>query len=137
MVAMAPGSSSRHEKINREPVAAPDPKVLDVAHLARYTVGNRELEEELLKLFRVQLRTQVTAIAAAGDADDWRFATHTLKGVARSIGAWAIAETAERLEQLGHDGDLTCYGRLLETLDAQIAACEHEIDRIIGRPPGA
>jgi HPt (histidine-containing phosphotransfer) domain-containing protein len=129
---MAPEFSCRRDKLDRESLAAADPEVLDLAHLARYTVGNRELEEELLRIFRVQLRTQATAIAEAVGAEAWRFATHTLKGVARSIGAGAIAETAERLEQLGHAGD---RGRLLETLEAQIVACEREIDRIIGLPP--
>ncbi len=108
-------------------------KVLDLDHLARYTMGNRELERELLRLFRAQLRAQVTGVAQARDASEWRFATHTLKGVARSIGAWAIADTAEKLEQLGHDGDRGDYGRLMVTLAAQIAACEREIERIVGR----
>jgi len=129
---MAPEFSRRREKSVRESGAAADPKVLDLAHLARYTIGNRDFEEELLRLFRSQLRTQATAIARAVDADQWRFATHTLKGVARSIGAWSIAETAERLEQLGHDGDCC---RLLEMLEAEIAACEHEIDRNLALPP--
>ena len=132
---MAPETSRRHEKFPRAAVDAVDPKVLDLAHLARYTVGNRELEEELLRLFRAQLRAQVTAIAECRDADQWLFATHTLKGVARSIGAWAIAETAERLEQLGYRGDRGAYGRLMVSLAEQIATCEREMDRVIGRPP--
>jgi HPt (histidine-containing phosphotransfer) domain-containing protein len=106
--------------------------VLDLEHLERYTVGNREFEQELLKLFRAQLLDQIAAIAEAVDADQWRFATHTLKGVARSLGAWSIAETAERLEQLGHGGDRR---RLLEELEAEVAACKLAIDRIIGLPP--
>jgi HPt (histidine-containing phosphotransfer) domain-containing protein len=142
---MAPQTSRRREKFGPEPGCAPEsrpesssesgasPAVLDLDHLARYTVGNRELEQELLRLFRAQLRAQVTGVAQASDADDWRFATHTLKGVARSIGAWAIADTAEKLEQLGHAGDRAEYGRLMVTLAAQIAACEREIERIVGR----
>ena len=107
--------------------------VLDLDHLSRYTMGNRELERELLRLFRSQLRAQVTGVAQARNAQDWRFATHTLKGVARSIGAWAIADSAEKLEQLGHDGDRGDYGRLMVALATQIAACEREIARIVGR----
>lgn len=134
---MAPEFSRRQEKIScgspapgDSPAAAADPGVLDLAHLARYTAGNRELEEELLKLFRSQIRAQVTYIAEATDRESWRFATHTLKGVARSIGAGAIADTAAQLEQLGHTGDSR---ELLTTLAAQIAECEREIERIIGR----
>jgi HPt (histidine-containing phosphotransfer) domain-containing protein len=147
---MAPEHSLRREKLVHESVphaeSAPDsvtgsgagPEVLDLDHLARYTMGNRDLERELLRLFRTQLRAQVTGVAQARDAPDpdgqaWRFATHTLKGVARSIGAWAIADTAEKLEQLGHDGNRGVYGRLMVDLAAQIAACEREIARIVGR----
>jgi HPt (histidine-containing phosphotransfer) domain-containing protein len=143
---MAPEHSLRREKVVHEPEPAPEPvtesvpesgagpEVLDLDHLARYTMGNRELERELLRLFRTQLRAQMTGVALARDAQDWRFATHTLKGVARSIGAWAIADTAEKLEQIGHDGDDSgVYGRLMVDLAARIAACEREIARIVGR----
>jgi HPt (histidine-containing phosphotransfer) domain-containing protein len=135
MVQMAPEFSRRSENFTPAPDAGAGPKVLDLAHLARYTIGNRELEVELLGLFRAQLRAQVAAIAEATDEEAWTFATHTLKGVAQSIGAWAIAETAEGLEQLGHAGNVGSRGRLVASLEAQIATCEREIDRIIGRPP--
>jgi HPt (histidine-containing phosphotransfer) domain-containing protein len=150
---MAPEHSLRRKNSVHEPGPDPEPapesmpesgacpKVLDLDHLARYTMGNRELERELLRLFRTQIRVQVTGVAQARDAPDpdgqaWRFATHTLKGVARSIGAWAIADTAEKLEQLGRDGDRGDrgdYGRLMAALATQIAACEREIERIVGR----
>ena len=142
---MVPEQSLRREKYVHEIESTPEsvtesvtesgagPEVLDLDHLARYTMGNRDLERELLRLFRTQLRAQVTGIAQARDAQEWRFATHTLKGVARSIGAWAIADTAEKLEQLGFDSDRGVYGRLMVALAAQIAACEREITRIVGR----
>ncbi|HUE46092.1 MAG TPA: Hpt domain-containing protein [Aestuariivirgaceae bacterium] len=152
---MAPEHSLRREKYVHEPEPSSEsvpesltesltesgagPEVLDLDHLARYTMGNRDLERELLRLFRTQLLAQMTGVAQARDApdrdgQDWRFATHTLKGVARSIGAWAIADTAEKLEQLGHDSDDSgVYGRLMVDLAAQIAACEREIARIVGR----
>jgi HPt (histidine-containing phosphotransfer) domain-containing protein len=133
MVEMAPEFSPRREKTVCNRTAAAEPTVLDLDHLARYTVGNRELEEELLRLFRAQMRTQVTAIAGAGDADAWRFATHTLKGVARSLGAGAIAETAAALEKLGHGAESGRSAPLLEALHDQVEACEREIDRLIGR----
>ena len=135
---MAPEHSLRRENHVHEAEPTPaasgvDPEVLDLDHLARYTMGNRELERELLRLFRTQIRAQLTGVARARDAEAWRFATHTLKGVARSIGAWTIADTAENLERLGFDGDRGDYGRLMVALAARIAACEREIGRILGR----
>ena len=129
---MAPEFQRRRESSSSCSGASDNPRVLDLAHLERYTVGNLAFERELLGLFRSQLLAQVAAIVEAVDAEQWRFATHTLKGVARSLGAWAIADTAERLEQLGHGGD-RCP--LLAQLEAEIAACEGEIDRRIGLPP--
>lgn len=138
---MASEHSLRRKNSVHEPDPAPEsapesgagPEVLDLGHLARYTMGNRELEQELLRLFRAQIRAQVTAVEQARDAQDWRFATHTLKGVARSIGAREIADTAEKLEQLGFDGDADACGRLMVALADQVAACEREIERIVGR----
>jgi len=131
MVVMAPELSRRRDKYNRGKAATVDPKVLDLEHLGRYTIGNRELEEELLRLFRAQLQTQARIIAQTTDAEAWRFATHTLKGVARAIGAWAIAETAEQLEHLGDTRDSGQRRRLLTALEGQIAACEREIARAV------
>ena len=130
---MAAELSRRRGKYNRHSAASVDPKVLDLEHLGRYTIGNRELEEDLLRLFRAQLRTQSRIIAETTDAEAWRFATHTLKGVSRAIGAWAIAETAEQLEHLGQAGDMARRRRVLHALEGQIAACEREIAQIIGR----
>lgn len=130
---MAPEFSPQREKTVCNRTVAAEPAVLDLAHLARYTVGNRELEEELLRLFRAQMRTQVTAIAEAVDAEAWRFATHTLKGVARSLGAGSIADTAAALEKLGYGADGDRSAALLEALHGQVEACEREIDRLIGR----
>jgi HPt (histidine-containing phosphotransfer) domain-containing protein len=86
-----------------EPVSAPplDPgqEVIDLAHLARMTLGERELEREILQLFDVQAgmlisrMTSETPKAVAGFA-------HTLAGSASGIGAWKVAEAAEALERL-------------------------------------
>lgn len=106
----------------------PDPEVLDLAHLSRYSMGDRALEAELLSLFRAQVRMQASAIALADGAESWKFATHTLKGVARTLGAWRIARTATALEALGLDGSVEERARLLSQLEEQIAECEAAID---------
>jgi HPt (histidine-containing phosphotransfer) domain-containing protein len=106
----------------------PDPEVLDLAHLSRYSMGDRALEAELLSLFRAQVRIQASAIALADGAESWKFATHTLKGVARTIGAWRIARTATALETLGFDGPPEERTALMSQLEEQIAECEAAID---------
>lgn len=81
-------------------VSAPAP--IDHGHLARYTLGNKALELEVLHLFSGQAPETFAALAAAADAKAWHIAAHTLKGSARAVGAWAVAHIAEEAERAGH-----------------------------------
>jgi len=76
--------------------------VIDTAHLARYTMGDVKLERELLGMFDAQLEELLTALEnARGDVRAWKLAAHTLKGAARAVGAFPLAETALALEKEG------------------------------------
>lgn len=79
------------------PPLVPGAQPIDLAHLARMTLGERSLEREVLQLFgrqadmlMVRMRIAAPAVVAA--------AAHTLKGSARGIGAWDTAAAAERVE---------------------------------------
>lgn len=74
---------------------------VDRKHLARYTLGDAALEEEVLGLFLEQLPKTVAALRSAATDKDWLHAAHTLKGSARCIGAWRLARTGEQAERLG------------------------------------
>src|SRR5438105_1211432 len=70
-------------------------ELVDLAHLARYTGGDEELNAEVLRLFDQQaseLVARLHAILDARDAKTWKQVTHTLKGAARGIGAFDLAE---------------------------------------------
>ena len=71
---------------------------LDRTHLSRQTFGDRKLEREVLDLFRTQSPVYLGRVKAARSESEWREAVHTLKGSARAIGAWRMAEVAERAE---------------------------------------
>ena len=73
-------------------------RVIDFDHLGQYTLGDKALQDELLRLFQAQLASQCVALAACHDAKVWRQAVHTLKGAARAVGAWQIADIADTLE---------------------------------------
>jgi HPt (histidine-containing phosphotransfer) domain-containing protein len=78
------------------PPLAPLEPAIDREHLSRMTLGDRSLEREVLALFERQadlLLARVRADAAATSA-----VAHTLKGSARGIGAWPVAQAAEALE---------------------------------------
>ncbi len=62
------------------------------------TLGDRSLEREVLEIFARQTMLMLERIAGAEPARA-AAAAHTLKGSARGIGAWRVAQAAERLER--------------------------------------
>ena len=71
---------------------------IDLIHLARQTLGDRELEREILALF---VRQSVMLSARIHDAiakTERKNLAHTLKGSARAVGAWRVAQAAEAVE---------------------------------------
>lgn len=73
---------------------------VDLVHLSRYTLGNRSLEREVLSLFLTQSTIYLQRLKDAGTDKDWMDAAHTIKGSAKSIGAWQLAQSAETAETL-------------------------------------
>ncbi|MBA4783502.1 MAG: Hpt domain-containing protein [Rhizobiales bacterium] len=72
---------------------------IDLVHLAKQTLGDRSLENEVLQLFMTQSDIYMKRLESAND-DRQRFeAAHTIKGSARNIGAWGVADAAAHLEQ--------------------------------------
>ena len=78
------------------PPLAPDDGPIDFEHLKRMTLGDASLEQEVLAMFAAQsaklIGTLATLPAEAGAL------AHTLKGSARAIGAFGVADAAARLE---------------------------------------
>ena len=75
--------------------------VIDLDHLARYTGGDRAINAEVMRLFDSQaneLVARLNSILDARDAKSWKEVTHTLKGAARGIGAFAMGDAAARCE---------------------------------------
>lgn len=78
------------------PPLVPDQSAIDVAHLRRMTLGEPDLERDVLTMFKTQ-SGQMMARLAALPADAAALA-HTLKGSARAIGAFAVGDAAHALE---------------------------------------
>jgi HPt (histidine-containing phosphotransfer) domain-containing protein len=98
------------------PDCGPDPAI-DLAHLGRMTLGDAELEREVLAMFAAQafdLAERLTKIPP--DAADL---AHTLKGSARAIGASRVAEAAADVEAAVRSGAATAMpvATLREALD--------------------
>ncbi len=75
---------------------------IDLVHLTRETFGNRALEIEILNLFSRQICGIVDRLAHA-NADERVRLAKSLKGSARAIGAFRVAEIAEEIEQAPSD----------------------------------
>lgn len=76
--------------------------VLDALHLERQVCGDRQLREELLRLYAGRLVALAPAVRAA-PGPERREAAHTLKGASLAIGAFALASLCDRLEN--HEGE--------------------------------
>jgi HPt (histidine-containing phosphotransfer) domain-containing protein len=111
------------------PPLVPDDGPIDLDHLKRMTLGDECLESEVLAMFAVQSERLIGALAAlpeeAGEL------AHTLKGSARAIGAFAVANAAAALETALADGaDPT--EALAELTDA-VAQARTAIDALLRR----
>lgn len=71
---------------------------IDWVHLSRYTMNDKALEHEVLGLFAAEAPHYVAQLQSADSHKAWIAAAHTLKGSARAVGAWAIAECAQAAE---------------------------------------
>lgn len=72
---------------------------IDREHLARATMGNADLEREILLLFCDQLKTQIANLRGPIDSAVLAIALHTLKGAAFGVGANRVGEIARRGEE--------------------------------------
>ncbi|HEX4636718.1 MAG TPA: Hpt domain-containing protein [Rhizomicrobium sp.] len=91
---------------------------IDMSHLARYTGGDRTLNTEILRLFNGQLSSmvdQLLTVLQQRDVRKWREVTHTIKGAARGVGAFAVGEAAAAAEPID---PATSQDRAIQVIEA-------------------
>jgi HPt (histidine-containing phosphotransfer) domain-containing protein len=111
------------------PPLAPDDGPIDIEHLQRMTLGDADLEREVLAMFASQAVSLMRELAAP--SSDRRALVHTLKGSARAIGAFQVAEAAELLEAVLQRGDDP--SEALDELTGAVAGACTAIDEILRR----
>jgi len=95
---------------------------VDLVHLARQTMGDRDLEREVLGLF-VQQAVSVRDQIAGADTKQRLLLAHGLKGSARSVGAFSVADCAAEIERQPEDArTLKRLGTLIEDVREFVAA---------------
>jgi HPt (histidine-containing phosphotransfer) domain-containing protein len=92
---------------------------IDVAQLTAATLGDKNLEREILVMFDGQLKTLLEQMV---DEQPEKVAplAHMLVGSARGIGACKMAAAAEALERAARDGDNVAFAAARERLDEAV-----------------
>jgi HPt (histidine-containing phosphotransfer) domain-containing protein len=111
------------------PPLAPDDGPIDIEHLQRMTLGDAGLEREVLTMFASQAISLMRELAAP--SSDSRALVHTLKGSARAIGAFRVAEAAELLEVVLQQG--SDPSEALDELTDAVAGARTAIEEILRR----
>jgi signal transduction histidine kinase/DNA-binding response OmpR family regulator len=105
------------------PAPQPEPEVADKTAALKRTGGDAQLLRELVQMFLQEypgLLAEIHAAIAAPDAPKLRRASHTLKGAVGTFAAQSACEAAERLEQMGRQGDLNGSDEAYGALEAAI-----------------
>jgi HPt (histidine-containing phosphotransfer) domain-containing protein len=105
--------------------------VIDLEHLNKYTGGDLTLNGEILRLFQKQatdMTLRLQNCIEAGDNEGWLEAAHTLKGAARGIGAFALADTVSEAEKLQPKTDRAKAQAALATMKSRAGLVHMFID---------
>lgn len=73
-------------------------KPIDLVHLSSLTMGDKELQLDVLKMFLAQIPNYLEMIKQSDTHDEIYRAAHTLKGAASNVGAFNLADLARRAE---------------------------------------
>jgi HPt (histidine-containing phosphotransfer) domain-containing protein len=119
------------ERINwmPSPPLAPDDGPIDMDHLQRMTLGDVGLEREVLAMFSAQAVSLVGTLATL--PSDARALAHTLKGSARAIGAFVVADAAGHLEAALRKGDDPA--EMLVLVEEAVCQARSAIDAMLQR----
>lgn len=108
-----------------EVIGDPGAPPIDSDHLARYTLGETQLEREVLQLFCDQIMSVVPRLNGAISTRDWKMAMHTLKGSGRAVGAWRLAAAAAAAERLDTVDLAVRHEAIRQVEDAAREVVEH------------
>jgi HPt (histidine-containing phosphotransfer) domain-containing protein len=112
------------------PPLAPDDGPIDIGHLGRMTLDDGSLQRQVLAMFLAQTDSLIGALA--GLPADAAALAHKLKGSARAIGAFGLADAAQRLEAAILNG--ADPSRPLRDLTDAVALARSAVEAILRGP---
>ena len=109
-----PSQNHDEDTGTRRKVVVPPP--IDMDHLSRQTLGDGAVAREVLGLFLMEIDSAREIMQVEMER---REVAHRMKGAARAVGAFALAETAEKIEDApGDNGHVADFlQRILELED--------------------
>lgn len=114
----------------------PVSSAIDLAHLGRQCLGDKALEAELLELFDRQAARIAGELPMPDLADHERAErcdlAHTLKGSAKAIGAWRVAEAAAAYEVAAVEACRTALGVRAAEVERCVKEARAEISALLG-----
>jgi HPt (histidine-containing phosphotransfer) domain-containing protein len=111
------------------PPLVPDDGPIDIEHLKRMTLGDAGLERQVLAMFAGQAARLIDALGVL--PPEAAELAHTLKGSARAIGAFEVADATEALEAAMRDGGEA--PEALTALQHTVALARTAIDAMLRR----
>ena len=103
------------------------PRVFDIKDALERVEGDRDLLEEIVRIFTGECSSNMDAIRqalSAGDAPLLERLAHTIKGASANLSASAVSAAALKLEKLAAAGDLADAREWVDKL-------QHEIGRLL------
>lgn len=80
--------------------------MIDQRHFDMMTGGDVALQAEVLGLFEGQAELWARLLIPDAPIPTWRDAAHSIKGSARGLGLWPLAEQCEAVEALARGGQV-------------------------------
>lgn len=77
----------------------------DVEHFRSMTGEDAALQAELVEMFAAQAALWRRLLVVDAPVPTWRDAAHTLKGSARGLGLWRLAEACAEAETMARTGE--------------------------------
>ena len=104
-----------------------EPRVCDLLGALARMGGDWQLLRQMVEFFREDapaLLARLHAAADSGESAGVEYAAHALHGLVANFGADAAALAAQRVQEIGHAGDLTTVAEAVATLEYEIRRLE-------------
>ena len=116
----------------------PAPDALDAAAGLERVEGDRELLEELTRLFAAECSQNMRGIQQALEARDTRrveLLAHTIKGASANLGASRLPLLAGELENQARSGNVANAAELVRRLNAEVERFLSELESLCRKVP--